>query len=408
MLYLQIRLDDFHKAAQENSASKEHGDLVLILDVRTRWKSTHRMIKRALLLRSAYNEICENNADMEGYAISESGYLQHLAALLERFDTLTAQISASISYSTIPFTIFVNNKLIDHLEDFLDKHENLGTLPDNAMHPNMRFAYWEDQDWEDSYQEATQQMVRTEWSANYADASTPTAISAQPGLQAMGTNQQHRAWAKKKIPGQEHVLLPHFARRFQFSDKDTASSAFEALISSPELRKSRREKIRKAFIEFRKNSEVEFWSQRAVEVNTRDTTNQTTVAVQRAGAKKAQNEYECQDLDLEIELLDDTSDDDSDAGTESSRKGSISEQKKPYEDATTLNDPIDGAVPDFAVGVPTATSTSSRIRGTNVNKLLTVTVLPTTTSSTASMAITLSTTAVTPLVTGHVLTGRSW
>ncbi|KAF9577364.1 hypothetical protein BGW38_007466, partial [Lunasporangiospora selenospora] len=69
----QSRLDNFHKAAQKNSASKEHGDLVLILDVRTRWNSTHQMIKRALLLRSAYNEICENNADMEGYAISESG-----------------------------------------------------------------------------------------------------------------------------------------------------------------------------------------------------------------------------------------------------------------------------------------------------------------------------------------------
>ena len=49
----------------------------------------------------------------------------------------------------------------------------------------------------------------------------------------------------------------------------------------------------------------------AVEVSTRVTTNQKTVAVQKAGAKKAQNEHERQDLDLDNELLDDTSDDDS-------------------------------------------------------------------------------------------------
>ncbi|KAF9540501.1 hypothetical protein BGW38_009869, partial [Lunasporangiospora selenospora] len=150
---------------------------------------------------------------MESNIIGVSGweYLGHLASLLERFDYLTTLVSASVSYATIPFTIFVYNELIDHLEDFIDKHEGSGKFPDivaaaktarekmlkyyaetdltpiysiaTAMHPNMRFSYWNEQDWEAMYQKAAQEMVRTEWALNYANVSTG-GNSTQPVTQS--------------------------------------------------------------------------------------------------------------------------------------------------------------------------------------------------------------------------------
>ncbi|KAF9935191.1 Multidrug resistance-associated protein 1 [Linnemannia zychae] len=63
---------NFHKEAKDHSTSKEHGDLVLILDVRTRWNSTFLMIKRALLLQAAYDEIGEEDDDLKEYALDKA------------------------------------------------------------------------------------------------------------------------------------------------------------------------------------------------------------------------------------------------------------------------------------------------------------------------------------------------
>ncbi|KAG0239415.1 hypothetical protein BGW41_007679 [Actinomortierella wolfii] len=107
--------------------------------------------------------------------------------------------------------------------------------------------------------------------------------------------------------------------KFNFTDKDSANDAFLALIHSPEIRKSRRAKLHRLFDQFQKNEEDLFWSQRAVQVSTMVTTNETAIAAQRAGSTKAILEYERYGTDLdslsaENQLIDDS--DDSESCTE--------------------------------------------------------------------------------------------
>lgn len=111
-----MRLDKFKELSGAGDRS-----LVLILDVRTRWNSTYAMIKRAIQLRNAYVSICNVDDDLAEYSLQESDwqYLQKLASLLELFNTLTNNVSASLSYPTVPLTIAVYNKLLDNIEDFI-------------------------------------------------------------------------------------------------------------------------------------------------------------------------------------------------------------------------------------------------------------------------------------------------
>ncbi|KAG0227463.1 hypothetical protein BGW42_002937 [Actinomortierella wolfii] len=125
----------------------------------------------------------------------------------------------------------------------------------------------------------------------------------------MSSHIQHLRWAKEeKVQGKEHVSLPNFARRFHFVDKDSANSAFLALICSPEIRMSRRVKLCHVFEQFQKNEEESFWTERAVQVNTTITINQTAIAVQTAGTKRAKLAYEQPSPVTEAILLTDESD----------------------------------------------------------------------------------------------------
>ncbi|KAF9915830.1 hypothetical protein FBU30_001732 [Linnemannia zychae] len=138
----------------------------------------------------------------------------------------------------------------------------------------------------------------------------------------MSSHTQHLRWARLKLEGKEHVSLRNFVRQFKFTDKDSANTAFLSLIHSPEIRKSRRIKIYRAFVHFQKNEEDLFWTQRAIQVNTAVTTNQITVAAQKAGSKKGALEYDRQylyseTLFAENELIDDSNDSDSDTEAKS-------------------------------------------------------------------------------------------
>ncbi|KAG0195455.1 hypothetical protein BGX28_001335, partial [Mortierella sp. GBA30] len=102
----------------------------------------------------------------------------------------------------------------------------------------------------------------------------------------------HIDWALEKKAGKEHVLLPNFVRKFEFTDKDSANRAFSALIGSNNLRQSRRLNLQRLFTEFQQNLEESFWTDHTLKISTNITTKQTATAVQKSGTKQAQVEYQ--------------------------------------------------------------------------------------------------------------------
>ncbi|KAF9270912.1 hypothetical protein BGZ74_006806, partial [Mortierella antarctica] len=67
-----LKLDKF------KDSSGSH--LVLLLDVRTRWNSTYKMIEHAIRLKDAYVRICNVDDDLVKYSLQESDwqYLEEL------------------------------------------------------------------------------------------------------------------------------------------------------------------------------------------------------------------------------------------------------------------------------------------------------------------------------------------
>lgn len=119
-----------------------------------------------------------------------------------------------------------------------------------------------------------------------------------------------------KVPGKEHVLFSNFVRRFDLSNKESATQSFLALLNSTNIRTSRQEKLKKAFRYFQDHREKRFWAERILEVNTEKTVSQAGVIVQDAGVMKAKMACEkffsaAGGSSLDQELLDD-SDDESD------------------------------------------------------------------------------------------------
>lgn len=169
--------------------------LKLIGDMKVRWNSTFRMIKRALELKNIYVSICNVEDDLAEYGLQESEwrYLDTLASLLENFDKLTTNVSATKSYPTIPKTIALYNILMDQIEDFVTKYDDqypdlcrgastaltklkkyysrTDTTPiyaiGTAMHPALRYHWWSVQKWEDIYLNDAKNSVRRVWSSQY-------------------------------------------------------------------------------------------------------------------------------------------------------------------------------------------------------------------------------------------------
>ncbi|KAF9142530.1 hypothetical protein BGX20_007221, partial [Mortierella sp. AD010] len=77
--------------------------LELIKDVRIRWNSTFNMVKRAILLKDAYQSMCQNEPNLSAYSLDEDEwiYLGKLHELLCEFDSMTNAVSASVGFPTI-------------------------------------------------------------------------------------------------------------------------------------------------------------------------------------------------------------------------------------------------------------------------------------------------------------------
>jgi hypothetical protein len=162
------------------------------------------MVDRAIVLKDAYQSICQNDRVLSIYALKDDEwiYLQKLQTLLSQFSTMTSTVSASKSYPTLNRAISIYNAMLDHLEQFIEsENESLLTQAANqginklikyysktdstpvyavatAMDPRMRFDWWEVSDWGD-YLEINKNMVKDVWEQEYKGKEGPIQLPAE-------------------------------------------------------------------------------------------------------------------------------------------------------------------------------------------------------------------------------------
>ena len=71
--------------------------LMLILDVRTQWASTHQMLRRALDYRQAIDSYASRNRDLHSYELSDEEWatISMVSSWLKSFRSATTQMSAT-------------------------------------------------------------------------------------------------------------------------------------------------------------------------------------------------------------------------------------------------------------------------------------------------------------------------
>ena len=95
-------------------------------DILIRWNSTFIMVERAIILKDAYQSMCQNEPSLGAYSLEEEEwiYLDRLCELLREFNAMTKAVSASVRFPTINRAMSVYNALIDTLEGFIEKDDD--------------------------------------------------------------------------------------------------------------------------------------------------------------------------------------------------------------------------------------------------------------------------------------------
>lgn len=194
--------------------------LELIRDNSTRWNSTFAMVARAIILKDAYQSMCQNEALLVAYILRDEEwiYLEKIQMLLGQFVTMTTIVSSSVGYPTINRAMSVYNAMIDHLEEFIEKEKDpllnrackqgiqkllqyyskTDSTPvyavATAMDPRMRFDWWEVNDWGE-YIQISKNMVKDIWEKEYKGKEGPIQLPAEEEIEM-------RLFGIKKKPGE--------------------------------------------------------------------------------------------------------------------------------------------------------------------------------------------------------------
>ncbi|KAG0354264.1 hypothetical protein BGX24_006991, partial [Mortierella sp. AD032] len=101
-----------------------------IVKIRSSPQRIQKFGDRAIVVKDAYQSMCQNKIKLAEYALEEDEwlYLEKLRVLLEEFVTMTKIVSSSISYPTINRAMSVYNALIDRLEEFIEKETDPSLL----------------------------------------------------------------------------------------------------------------------------------------------------------------------------------------------------------------------------------------------------------------------------------------
>ena len=94
-----------------------------IIDVKTRWNSTYKMIDRAEYLKIALNSLCSGESSLTMFALPESEWveLRIIKNLLSKFNHATNKLSTN-RHPTIVSYIPIMDYLRSSLKTFIDKN----------------------------------------------------------------------------------------------------------------------------------------------------------------------------------------------------------------------------------------------------------------------------------------------
>lgn len=98
------------------------------LGVATRWNSTCDMILSGIQMERALNLLCENNAALNPYRLSNVEWmvLKKLVEYLRHFKALSTAFSGD-KYPTLPLVVIGINMMLDKLETFILSHQSTHT-----------------------------------------------------------------------------------------------------------------------------------------------------------------------------------------------------------------------------------------------------------------------------------------
>ncbi|CAB5217378.1 unnamed protein product [Rhizophagus irregularis] len=168
-------------------------NLNVILDVRTRWNSTHDMLMRARTLKEPINTLSNSDQNLRALSINEEEWvrLSEIEELLKCFAKATKQICGE-TYPTLSYAIPIYNILLNKLEDFRDtpnRFENGKEAAINAINklkeyynktdttlytvslildPRLKLEYMKDNEWEKCWIDKTKNDVSEIYNTLYA------------------------------------------------------------------------------------------------------------------------------------------------------------------------------------------------------------------------------------------------
>ncbi|KAF9340130.1 hypothetical protein BGX26_009101, partial [Mortierella sp. AD094] len=119
----------FEKFKELTATPDRKQGLSPLLDVRTRWGSSHTMLERAFECKAAYCSVLLDD-NLTECILNEVEWrrLSTLKELLGHFNKLITKVCASKTYVTITMTVVVYNSLMEVIEKFMD--QNKDRLPD--------------------------------------------------------------------------------------------------------------------------------------------------------------------------------------------------------------------------------------------------------------------------------------
>ena len=175
----------------------------LVVDVRTRWNSTHDMIKRALELRGPLDKFAAVESDLVRYKMKPEEWrlLESVCGFLRAFKLATKRM-CSASHPTLATAVPAYNFLLDKLEDYRDANPGLETIEaaTNAainklkvyyckagaeiypvatiLDPRYKLGYYHDHDWEQEWI----QEAQTAFNRAFARYRAPPAPAVREGM----------------------------------------------------------------------------------------------------------------------------------------------------------------------------------------------------------------------------------
>ncbi|OXA42190.1 putative AC transposase [Folsomia candida] len=175
----------------------------LVIDVKTRWNSTHAMITRALELKIPILVFCSSEPEFQKHILTESDWsaLEHLMVVLQYFDRATEHLSMSRHVtitSVVPMFDWISDKLTSFISDgsspaltdaaskAYDKIQKYFPDPEKdellftavILNPSCKLQYFKEHDWDSRSIKKMKNKIINTFMKYYARASDTTS----PGL----------------------------------------------------------------------------------------------------------------------------------------------------------------------------------------------------------------------------------